>query len=151
MLFSTLVPPTTSAAFVKIEVRSASEEAEPAKVTLPPCVVTFTRRPAAEIDLSALHRHGLLRFIALGTRRGIEGVPEELTRLNPKIGLTAYALARTFSTFHAESLRFRLHPWFDRWVKAPSYRLVNHADIVAVRVVASTGFQLGNAEQRVEG
>jgi glycosyltransferase involved in cell wall biosynthesis len=65
----------------------------------------------------ALERNGLLRFIALGTRNGVKGVPPEHTRLNPKIGLTAYAMAKTFSTGKAESLRFRLHPWFDLWVK----------------------------------
>ena len=53
MLFTTFAPPATSAAFVKIEVRSASDCAEPASVTLPLCVVTFTRRPSEEIDLSA--------------------------------------------------------------------------------------------------
>lgn len=83
----------------------------------PSFVVATPARTVCDDNARALHRHGLLRFIALGTRRGIEGVPEELTRLNPKIGLTAYALARAFSTFRAESLRFRLHPWFDRWVK----------------------------------
>jgi glycosyltransferase involved in cell wall biosynthesis len=52
----------------------------------------------------------------MGTRRGAEGVPLNLTRLNPKIGLLAYAAVKTMSNFDAESFRFRLHPWFDRWV-----------------------------------
>ncbi|MDB6111052.1 MAG: hypothetical protein JWR69_2802, partial [Pedosphaera sp.] len=33
------------------------------------------------------------------------------------IGLSAYAAARTLSTFRAESFRFRLLPWYDHWVK----------------------------------
>ena len=64
-----------------------------------------------------LEQHGLLRFIALGTRRGTAGVPPERTRLNPLIGLFTYIAARTLSTYQGESFRFRLHPWFDRWVK----------------------------------
>ena len=59
---------------------------------------------------------GLLRLYALGTRRGIPEVPPERTRLNPWIGLFSYAAARTLSSYRAESFRFRLHPWFDRWV-----------------------------------
>lgn len=60
---------------------------------------------------------GLLRYYALGTRRGAEGVPASQTRLNPWIGLWAYMAARAFSVFAAESFRFRLLPWFDRWVR----------------------------------
>jgi glycosyltransferase involved in cell wall biosynthesis len=80
-------------------------------------VVATPARTVCDENARALLRHGLLRFIALGTRGGIKDVPEEFTRLNPKIGLAAYAFAKTFSTFRAESLRFRLHPWFDNWVK----------------------------------
>jgi glycosyltransferase involved in cell wall biosynthesis len=83
----------------------------------PAFVVATPGRSVCDDNARALCRHGLLRFIALGTRRGTKGVPAELTRLNPKIGLTAYAMAKVFSTGKAESLRFRLHPWFDRWVK----------------------------------
>jgi len=64
-----------------------------------------------------LAESGLLRFYALGTRRGHAGVPAELTRLKPVIGLLSYAADRTLGTFAGESLRFRLLPWFDRWVR----------------------------------
>jgi glycosyltransferase involved in cell wall biosynthesis len=64
-----------------------------------------------------LHKHRLLRFIAMGTRRGVAGLPDDVTRLNPAVGLTAYVAVRTMSTFAAESFRFRLHPWFDNWVR----------------------------------
>ena len=80
-------------------------------------VVATPGRTVCDDNARALHRQGALRFIALGTRRGVAGVPEELTRLNPKIGLAAYVAVRTLSTTNAESFRFRLHPWFDRWVK----------------------------------
>lgn len=73
-------------------------------------------RSVCDDNARALHQHGLLRFIALGTRNGTRDIQPEFTRLNPKIGLVAYAMARTFSTGRAESLRFRLHPWFDHWV-----------------------------------
>src|SRR5207248_1056342 len=56
------------------------------------------------------------RFLALGTRRGTTGVSAEHTRLNPWIGLCSYAAVKTLSPFAAESFRFRLLPWFDRWV-----------------------------------
>src|ERR1700710_2338333 len=80
-------------------------------------VVAAPARSVCDHNARALANHGLLRFLALGTRNGTKGVPPELTRLNPKVGLAAYAMARTFSTYRAESLRFRLHPWFDHWVK----------------------------------
>jgi glycosyltransferase involved in cell wall biosynthesis len=65
----------------------------------------------------ALHRHGLLKFIAMGTRRGVDGLPMDVTRLLPSFGLWTYATAKTFSRFPAESLRFRAHPYFDNWVR----------------------------------
>ena len=80
-------------------------------------IVATPGRSPVDPNARALHRHDLLRFIALGTRRGINGVPPEFTRLNPKIGLVAYAAARVMSVYHAESFRFRLNPWFDGWVK----------------------------------
>src|SRR5579863_7718459 len=83
----------------------------------PSFVVATPGRSVCDDNARALHHQGLLRFVALGTRRGTAGVPRELTRLNPKIGLAAYIAARLLPTFQAESLRFRLHPWFDRWVK----------------------------------
>ncbi len=91
-------------------------------------VVATPARTVCDDNARALHKHGLLRFIALATRRGIAGVPEELTRLNPSIGLATYLAARTMSNFRAESFRFRLHPWFDHWVKrqlAPGNHIIS--------------------------
>lgn len=63
-----------------------------------------------------LDKQGLLRFYALGTRRGIPEIPQERTRLNPLIGLAGFLGAKTLSPFLAESFRSRLLPWLDRWV-----------------------------------
>lgn len=63
-----------------------------------------------------LAAQGLLHFVAKGTRRGTEGVPPSLTRLNPKIGLVFTLAGKMLSTFKGESIRFRLNPWFDRWL-----------------------------------
>src|SRR4051812_32120680 len=80
-------------------------------------IVATPGRSVLDANALALEHHGLLKFIALGTRRGTAGVPPERTRLNPLVGLATYASARTMSTFTAESFRFRLLPWFDRWVR----------------------------------
>jgi glycosyltransferase involved in cell wall biosynthesis len=42
-------------------------------------------------------------------------VREEITRLNPAFGLVVNAGARLLPPFQAESWRFRLLPWIDRW------------------------------------
>jgi alpha-maltose-1-phosphate synthase len=63
----------------------------------------------------ALESAGALRLAVLGTRRGIQGVAGERTRLNPLIGLITYAAAKSLPQFQSESIRFRLYPWFDRW------------------------------------
>lgn len=70
-----------------------------------------------DAEALALHRHRALHFIAMGTRRGVKDLPAEVTRLKPAIGLFTYAAARTMSAYAAESFRFRLYPWFDRWVR----------------------------------
>jgi len=80
-------------------------------------VVAVPGRCGTDDDARALDNHGLLRFIALGTRRGTAGIPPERTRLNPAIGLATYIAAKMMSTYRVESFRFRLHPWFDHWVK----------------------------------
>lgn len=79
-------------------------------------VVATPGRSVCDNYARALEQEDLLRFIALGTRRGTSGVPPERTRLNPAIGLLTYVAAKTLSPFAAESFRFRLLPWFDRWV-----------------------------------
>lgn len=80
-------------------------------------VVATPGRSVCDDNARVLEKHGALRFIALGTRRGTAGVSPEHTRLNPGVGLATYLSASALSTFHGESFRFRLHPWFDHWVK----------------------------------
>jgi glycosyltransferase involved in cell wall biosynthesis len=64
-----------------------------------------------------LHNNDLLRFYALGTRRGIPEVPPERTRLNPLIGLSGFLASKVLTPYRAESFRSRLLPWLDRWLK----------------------------------
>jgi len=80
-------------------------------------VVATPGRSVCDDNARALEHAGQLRFIALATRRGIVGVEAGHTRLNPAIGAAVYACGRFFSRERGESLRFRLHPWFDRWVR----------------------------------
>lgn len=83
----------------------------------PRFVVATPHRSVCDNYARVLEARGHLRLLALGTRRGIAGVPPERTRLNPWIGLAAYAAARALSAYRAESFRFGLLPWFDHWVK----------------------------------
>lgn len=80
-------------------------------------VVATPSRSVCDDNARALHNVGALRFLALGTRRGAAGIPAECTRLNPLIGFAAYVAARSLSQFRAETFRFGLLPWFDRWVR----------------------------------
>jgi len=80
-------------------------------------VVATPGRTVCDDNARALSKVGALRCIALGTRRGTAGVPREQTRLNPWIGLWTTIAARTLPPFAAESFRFGLLPWFDRWAK----------------------------------
>ena len=79
-------------------------------------VVATPLRSVCDHHARVLESLGQLRFLALGTRRGTSGIPPERTRLNPRIGLCAYIAAKTLGPFRAESFRFGLLPWFDRWV-----------------------------------
>jgi glycosyltransferase involved in cell wall biosynthesis len=74
-------------------------------------------RSVCDDNARALFHQDALRFIALGTRRGTAGIPAEKTRLLPLFGLLNYAGAKTLSFYRGESFRFRLLPFFDRWVK----------------------------------
>jgi glycosyltransferase involved in cell wall biosynthesis len=80
-------------------------------------VVASPARSVCDDNARALERIGRLRFLAMGTRHGTAGVPPERTRLNPLIGLAGYAGSKILPPFRAESFRFALLPWFDRWVK----------------------------------
>jgi len=79
-------------------------------------IVATPARSVCDENARALEITGALRFLALGTRHGIVGVPPERTRLLPALGLANFAASKILSPVAAESFRFRLHPWFDRWV-----------------------------------
>jgi len=83
----------------------------------PDFVIVEPNRTTCDCFARALDRVGRLRFLAVGTRRGVNGVRAENTRLKPVIGLVAYAGTRVLSPFQAESLRSRLHPWLDHWAR----------------------------------
>jgi glycosyltransferase involved in cell wall biosynthesis len=57
-----------------------------------------------------------LRLYATWTRRGTVGIPRDLTRKLPLLGLAAYIGARTLPPYQAEAFRFALYPLYDRWV-----------------------------------
>jgi alpha-maltose-1-phosphate synthase len=91
-----------------------------------------------DAEALALHKHHALRFIAMGTRRGVDGLPAQVTRLKPAIGLWAYAAVRTMRPFAAESFRFRLYPWLDRWVR----KQLNPSDnIISSYAYANASFE----------
>jgi glycosyltransferase involved in cell wall biosynthesis len=83
----------------------------------PDFVIVEPCRTSCDYFARALDQAGRLRFLAVGTRRGVNGVRTENTRLKPAVGLVAYAGARALSPFLAVSLRHHLHPWMDRWAK----------------------------------
>jgi len=59
-----------------------------------------------------------LRLHPMWTRRGASGVPPDLTRLFPPLGLMAYIGTWTLPPFYSESFRFALYPLYDRWVRS---------------------------------
>jgi glycosyltransferase involved in cell wall biosynthesis len=59
---------------------------------------------------------GRLQGHYLGTRRGAEGIPDELSHRFPLVGLLSYAAARTMPRY-AESAKVACFPLFDAWVK----------------------------------
>jgi glycosyltransferase involved in cell wall biosynthesis len=101
-------------------------------------VVASFARCGVDHFARVLEKHGLLAFYALGARRGAKGVPPERTRLNPMFGLVNYLASNCLSTYQGESLRFRLYPLFDRWLRSllrPGQHLI-------------TSFALGNSSMR---
>jgi len=80
--------------------------------------VACFNRSADDNFARALENRGLLDFYALGTRRGIKGVPPEHTRLQPLFGLLNYIACQGLSPYRAESLRFRSFGLFDRWARS---------------------------------
>jgi hypothetical protein len=116
--------------------------------------VATPARSVCDENALVLEMHGALRFLALGTRRGVSGIPPERTRLLPVFGLANYAASKIVSPIAAESFRFRLHPWFDAWVKKQlqpgdhvisSYGYVNECFKFARRTGGKTFLDAGNS------
>jgi len=80
-------------------------------------VVAVPFRSVCDDQARILAKHGKLRRYLVWNRRGTDGIPGELTRKIPPLGLAAYAAARTLPPYYAEAFRFALYPLFDRWAK----------------------------------
>jgi alpha-maltose-1-phosphate synthase len=80
-------------------------------------VIVEPARSCCDFYGRVLDRAGLLRLLTVGTRRGVNGISMQRTRLKPAIGLVVYAAGRTLSTYRSEAVRFALHSWIDRWSK----------------------------------
>jgi glycosyltransferase involved in cell wall biosynthesis len=59
---------------------------------------------------------GRLQGHYLGTRRGAEGIPEELSHRFPLVGLISYAVAKTLPDY-GEAAKVAGFPLFDAWAK----------------------------------
>lgn len=79
-------------------------------------IVATPYRSVCDEQARALHERMYLRLYATWTRRGTCGIPRDLTRKLPMLGLAAYVGARTLPPYHAEAYRFSLYPLYDRWV-----------------------------------
>jgi alpha-maltose-1-phosphate synthase len=80
-------------------------------------VVATPFRVATDDLARILANHGLLRLRPLWTRRRVAGVPSEVTRLFPPLGLLTYLGTRVLPPFYSEAFRFALYPLYDRWVR----------------------------------
>ncbi len=80
-------------------------------------VVATPGRSVCDDNARALANASYLRLYAVGQRRGPAAVPPELTRHLRLLGMMRRFTELTLPPFQAESFRFRLHPWFDRWVQ----------------------------------
>jgi glycosyltransferase involved in cell wall biosynthesis len=86
-------------------------------MTTPPnFVVAVAFRSVCDDQARVLAKHGMLRLYALCTRRLTAGIPREVTRLCPPLGLLVYLGARFLPPFQGESFRFALYPLYDQWV-----------------------------------
>lgn len=79
-------------------------------------IVATPYRSVCDEQARALHERMYLRLYATWTRRGTGGIPRDLTRKLPLLGLAAYIGARTLPPYQAEAFRFALYPLYDRWV-----------------------------------
>jgi starch synthase len=81
-----------------------------------PFIVAAPHRTVCDDHARVLARHGMLKGYFSGNRRGTEGIPGELTYLNPLFGLFIMGTRKVLPGYTAEWLRAASHPLFDRWV-----------------------------------
>lgn len=81
-----------------------------------PFIVAAPHRTVCDDHARVLARHGLLKGYFSGNRRGTEGIPGELTYLNPLFGVFIMGTRKVLPGYTAEWLRAASHPLFDRWV-----------------------------------
>jgi glycosyltransferase involved in cell wall biosynthesis len=87
-------------------------------MNIPPFFVVATpNRSTCDDPARALAYAGYLRRYALGQRHYTPGVPAELTRRMRALTVVRRVSELTLPSFQAESFRFGLNPWFDRWVR----------------------------------
>ena len=79
-------------------------------------IVATPYRSVCDEQARILHEHGKLRLYTTWTRRGTKGIPPDLTRKLPLLGLASYIGAKTLPPYQAEAFRFSLYPLYDRWV-----------------------------------
>jgi glycosyltransferase involved in cell wall biosynthesis len=81
-----------------------------------PFIVACPQRTSADYHAAVLANHGLLRKYFVGTRKPTQGIPAELTQLNPLWGGVTTASSMILPSYPGEWVRSALHPAFDAWV-----------------------------------
>ena len=79
-------------------------------------IVATPYRSVCDEQARALHSQGQLRLYTTWTRRRTDGIPSDLVKKLPSLGLASYIGAKTLPPYHAEAFRFSLYPLYDRWV-----------------------------------
>ncbi len=83
---------------------------------MPSIAVAAPIRSVCDHHARIFAEQGRLQGHYLGTRRGAEGIPEELSRRFPLVGLISYAVAKTLPRY-GEAAKVACYPLFDQWVK----------------------------------
>jgi alpha-maltose-1-phosphate synthase len=102
----------------------------------------------------ALEEAGDLRMTFLWNRRGYPGIPREKTRLLRGLGELVVLAAKFWNTRSAERFRFRLYPFYDKWMAGQlkendlvysSYGYANRSFVRAKMLGGMTILDAGNS------
>lgn len=105
-------------------------------------IVATPYRSVCDEQARILHEQGKLRLYTTWTRHGTNGIPPDLTRKLPSLGLASYIGAKTLPPYHAEAFRFSLYPLYDSWVA----RMVRPGDsIISSYCYANESFRKARA------